>query len=261
LDRLCKRRGDKIIYVNGDSWSQRSNINPDYSWPCLLQEKINCPVLNQSAGCGSNSRMLSNLYRLYQSGAEPKIVLIGLTTYTRWHLPARLGSSWSIGPTVINDRFSKPNESMLPFYVNDVFDDLEYVYQFYNQIWQMQEIAKNYLKCPIIFFVGWTANSPTILDIHHALFKGNLEDWVCSKVEDTQDYAVQDYINAFQFFKTKVDDWHLVLDTWSDLVYNNIDDDNGLHPGHPNPQGHKIICQNVLDKIKEKFPTIYKELL
>jgi len=53
----------------------------------------------------------------------------------------------------------------------------------------------------------------------------------------------------------------LVLDSWSDLVYNKIDDDKGLHPGHPSPEGHKMICDSVLDTIEQRYPLLYKELI
>mgnify|MGYP003639204233 FL=1 len=252
-----------MIYVNGDSWSQRSNIDPDYSWPCILQSKAKCQVINQSAGCGSNSRMLSNLQKFYQTGARPKIILIGLTIYSRWHLPSKMGSSWNIGTmVVINDRFGEKNDEILPFYINYVYDEIEYIYQMYNQIWQMQELATNYFKCPIIFFNSWSSpdNYYHLATMHKEIYK-DPESWIATRVDDTDDIAIKDYIHAFNFFKTKLDDWNLVLDTWSDLVYNHIDDEKGLHPGHPSPQGHKMICNNVLDTIEQSYPLLHKELV
>ena len=262
-----------MIYVNGDSWSQRSNIDPDYSWPCVLQSRVKCRVINQAAGCGSNSRILNNLYKLYHTNSKPNLILIGLTVHSRWHLPSKMGSSWNIGHGIINDRFAKKNDvkfhrdlnnenKLLAFFLNDVYDEIEYIYQMFNQIWQIHELATNYFKCPVIFFNSWF--SPNA-DYHLAtVYKEIAKDpnaWVLSTGADIDDYSTHEYVQAFTFFKTKFDEWQLVLDSWSDLVYNQIDDDKGLHPGHPSPEGHKIICDSVLDTIEQRYPLLYKELI
>jgi hypothetical protein len=236
-----------MIYVNGDSWSQRSNIDPDYSWPKLLQEIVNVPVINQSAGCGSNSRILSNLYAAYQMGMRPDLILVGLTSFQRWHLPSKLGSSWNIGPTVINDRTGARDETMLNWWRKYVFDDLEYIYQYYNQIYQMNELGKNYFRCPIIFFNAWDIN---IVKIHNDIFKTDNDDWIASLV-DTSDYAVVDYIECFKFFKDKFKDIKFYLDPWSKFLTQHIDGPTGLHPGHPSPEGHRLICDYVSSIIKQ----------
>jgi len=250
-----------MIYVNGASWAQRSNTEPDYSWPSVLQSKAKCPVVNQAAGCGSNSRILNNLYRLYQTGSRPSVMLIALCIDTRWHLPSKMGSSWNIGTmVVINDRSGEKNDEILPFYINYVYDEIEYIYQMYNQIWQMQELATNYFKCPVIFFNQYSNKDYNFADIHNEIDKDPTA-YVLSRVEDANDYSTQDYIKSFEFFKTHFDKWHIELDSWSDLVYNHIDDEKGLHPYHPNHEGHKIICDSVLDAIQQKHPLLYKELI
>lgn len=263
-----------MIYVNGDSWSQRSNIDPDYSWPCILQSRAKCQVINQAAGCGSNSRILSNLYKLYHARYKPSLILIGLTVYSRWHLPSIMGSSWNIGPGVINDRFARKNDvnfhhefstnnELLTFYINDVYNEMEYIYQMFSHIWQIHELANNYFKCPVIFFNSWSSPDKTtyhLKTIYREIYKDPVA-WVTSKVDDVDDYSTQEYMQAFNFFRTKFNEWQLVLDSWSDLVYNQIDDDKGLHPGHPSPEGHKMICNSVLDTIEQRYPLLYKELI
>lgn len=254
-----------MIYVNGASWAQRSPVDPDYSWPAVLQSRVKSPVVNEAAGCGSNSRILSNLYRLYQTGRRPSIMLIALCIDTRWHLPSRQGSTWSIGGgTVVNDRFFKPEyakeEELLVFFAADVYDILEYTYQMYNTIWQIQELANNYFKCPVIFFNQYANENYSLADIHNSIYK-DPEAFVLKMVEDVDDYSTQDYIKSFEFFKTQYNKWHIELDAWTDLVCDYVDDEKGLHPYHPNHEGHKIICDSVQDAIKKKHPKLYKELI
>ena len=247
-----------MIYVNGDSWSQRSNGEIDYSWPNILETKVNCSIINQSAGCGSNSRVLSNLYKLYQSGTKISLIIIGLSSFQRFHLPSKLGSSWNIGPTVINDRFNNKNDDVLHWYQKNVFDEVEFVYQFYNQIWQMHELSTKYFQCPIIFFNAW---DPCISKIHQQIFYGNINKWIEDKVEDTTDYSVTEYIKMFEFFKIKLSEWNLLINNnWHDFLTTHIDGPADLHPGHPSPAGHRLIAEHILTTIQEQFPIIYQEL-
>ena len=254
-----------MIYVNGASWAQRSNIDPDYSWPSILQSHVKCQVVNQAAGCGSNSRILANLYKLYQIGTRPSLMLIALCIDARWHFPSRMGSTWSIGPgAVINDRFFKPDfakvDDLSMFFIADVYSEIEYTYQMYNQIWQIQELAKNYFKCPVIFFNTYSNEEFDMKRTYNEIHKDSMA-YVLGKVDEHDDYSTQEYIRAFEFFKTKSAEWHLELDSWSNLVYNHIDDEKGIHPGHPSPEGHKIICNSVLSTIEQKYPLLYKELI
>jgi hypothetical protein len=246
-----------VIYVNGDSWSQKSRTLVDYSWPKILQDTLCYPVENQSAGCGSNSRMLSNLYKTYQSGKRPDLIIIALTSFQRWHFPSRCGSSWSIGPTVINDRYNNNDETILNWWRRNVFDEVEFVYQYYNQIWQMHELSTKYFQCPIIFFNAWDVH---ISQIHQQIFYNNIQKWLESKLLDMDDYATIDYIKSFDFFKNEITRWnHLIDQPWTNFLTNYIDDSNGLHPNHPSPDGHRLICDHVISTIKEKFPTTYQK--
>jgi hypothetical protein len=245
-----------MIYVNGDSWSQKSNGEIDYSWPTLLQENIKGTVVNQSAGCGSNSRMLANLYSAYQQGLKPDLILIGLTTFQRWHLPSQLGSVWNIGPTVINDRFGNKDETILNWYRKHVFDELEYIYQYYNLIWQMHELGKNYFQCPIIFFNAWDTE---ITKIHSTIFDTNDNNWMKSLVKDPNDYAVLNYINYFNFFKSKFNEITLYINPWMDFLNEHIDGPNDRHPGHPSLDGHKLISEYIISIIKQTVPEIWSK--
>ena len=245
-----------MIYVNGDSWSQKSNGPIDYSWPKLLQESINNTVLNQSAGCGSNSRILANLHSTYQTGIKPELILIGLSTFRRWHLPAQLGSAWNIGPTVINDRFNGKDDTILPWWRKHVFDKLEYLYQYYNQIWQMHELGKNYFQCPIIFFNAWDFE---IIELHTKIFADNSNKWIFQLVEDQKDYAINDYIKYFDFFKSKFNQINLHMTPWMDFLTDHIDGPNDLHPGHPSPKGHRLICEQVISIINKHTPDIWSK--
>jgi hypothetical protein len=244
-----------VIYVNGDSWSQKSGTLVDYSWPNILQETLGCLVENQSAGCGSNSRILSNLYKTYQSGVRPNLIIIALTSFQRWHFPSKCGSSWSIGPTVINDRYNNHDQTILNWWQRNVFDEVEFVYQYYNQIWQMHELSTKYFECPIIFFNAW---DPYIAQIHQHIYYNNIQEWLKLNLSDMDDYATIDYIKSFEFFKNEMAQWNHYIDyPWINFLTGHIDDSTGLHPNHPSPNGHRLICKHVTSIIKEKIPTIY----
>lgn len=248
-----------MIYVNGDSFTQKSNGSIDYSWPILLEKTTQQTVLNQAAGCGSNSRMLSNLQDLYSLGIRPEIVLIGLTTYSRWHVPAERFGSWNIGPTVINDRTGQKDESMLKWWLLNAYNRIEFVRQYYNQIWQMHNFCQTHLNCPIIFF---NAHDVEIEKIQKEIFGTDetQKAWVLDNVDDPSDQYTQDYITAFQFYREEYKKWIIKTESWmSFLQPNYIDPPGGEHADHPSRQGHRLICDYVLSIIKETLPNTYQK--
>lgn len=246
-----------MIYVNGDSWSHnqwRENQSIDYSWPNVLSELIGIKVLNESAGCGSNSRMLDNLHRLHYRGVKPSLIIIALTDLTRWHLPGPLNSIWNISSaTAINDRSGIVDNSINKWWTINSFDLLEYSYQYYNIIYQIKIFCDAIMHCPVIFFNAW---QDKILEMNKLCLGSDdkIETWVNSKVVDKTDYSVRYYIDSFKFFKDQFQQWDLDFTPWTKFITKQyIDGPDGLHPDHPSLEGHKLIAQYVYGKIHNKF--------
>ena len=237
-----------MIYVNGDSWSTWNTIDRlEEPWPMQLKNFTNHDVYNDSIGCGSNSRMFYNLCNFYQHTQTTKqsidLVLIGLTTPQRWHLPSNRLSSWSIGPTVRNDRSGIVDETILKWYVSTVYDELEYYYQYFNTIWQIDTLCKKTIECPVVFFNSWDNDIDKFLDIFYNKSKCN--KWIYEKVDDTADMFTLNYINAFDYFRNYFVNVNFVRDCWENL----ITDQDRIDGWHPNTVGHAKICNFVKNKI------------
>lgn len=247
-----------MIYVTGDSWTQKSNVFPDYSWPCVVEQLLNHIVINEAAGCGSNSRMLSGIQNLYFQDTHPDLVIVALTTFSRYHVPGPLLSSWSIGPTVINDRVNRSNDTILRWWLENVYDEVEFVFQTFKTIWQIHEFCKTYLRCPVIFQNAWSDENTKIAN--ELIVQNNIKKWVHQKVEDIHDYSTDQYIQAFEFFRSASKDWLIDYTVWPDTIKIDIDGPNGLHPGHPNPDSNRLIANHICSIIQQKLPELYTKL-
>lgn len=242
-----------MIYVNGDSWSRNLWISwspEDWSWPKQLGESLNIEILNESQGCGSNSKIVADLQRNYFLGHNYDLVIIGLSSPNRWHIPARNMSSWLIGPTVLNDRLYKKDETILPWWTINSHNNLEYVYQHYSIIWQINEICKNYYKCPVLFFNAFDKKIPIIDEILQS-GEAELSDWLKLNFESLFDNAYDDswdkYVTAFNFFGLQRKNWAFDPVPWSSLLSPaDIDGPNDRDPMHPSRHGHKIISDYVM---------------
>jgi|TARA_R110000868_G_C10711411_1_gene749985 hypothetical protein len=254
-----------VIYINGDSWSRNlwTERSPeDWCWAKQLSDKINQPILNQSAGCGSNSRAVDMLTRCYTQDKKFDLVLIGLTTPMRWHLPAKTESNWSIGPTVINDRVYKHDETILKWWRVNSLNTLEYTFQYYNHIWKMHEFCSTYYKCPVVFFNAWDNDMYTL----HKKFINDssyISTWCQEQLGELHfDYSFFNYVQSFEFFVRKSQDWFLEMQPWSDLLSaGDYDGPNDKDPRHPSKIGHKKIADFVLATIKSLVPNTYNKLI
>lgn len=248
-----------MIYVNGDSFTQKSPGAEDYSWSQILEQSVGQTVINQAAGCGSNTRMLSNLYNLHHQGIQPKLVIMALSSFHRWHVPGKQMSSWSIGPTIINDRTGLKDESMLKWWLINAYDKLEFVYQYYNTIWQMHELCHSKLKCPVVFFNAFDLE---IYEIEKIVFGNHeqLTQWINQQVDDPVDQSTLNYLKAFEYFQKQSKLWIRDTVPWISFLHPNyIDPIDGEHPSHPSRQGHRLICDRVLSIIKERLPEISQQ--
>jgi hypothetical protein len=254
-----------MIYVNGDSWSKNTwtaDFPYDLSWPKCIQDKYDINVINESAGCGSNSRMLENLQRFYQLGNKPDLVLISLSNENRWHLPAKNLSSWNIGPTVINDVTGVVDETILKWWSINCVDLLEYVYQYYNVIWKIHEFCSKVMECPVIFFNAWS----DLEEIDHKLFATgdtSIREWVLKHIENKNptDIFFQKYVTLLKFFYHEKQKWNFDQESWkSRLDRTEICGAKDFHPRHPNKKGGERISTFVLDSIFKYQPKIHAKL-
>jgi hypothetical protein len=249
-----------MIYVNGDSWSRNLWVDwspVDWSWPKQLSETLNVEMLNESQGCGSNSKIIVDLQRNYFLGHKYDLVIIGLTTPNRWHLPAKNMSSWVIGPTILNDRLYKKDESILSWWKMNSHDDLEYTYHYYSIIWQINEMCKNYFKCPVLFFNAWD-NEITKIDKILQSDESSLIEWLESKftpLSDSEyDTRWNSYVESFKFFQAQRKNWTFESTSWRFLLSaSDYDGPEDRDPGHPSKKGHKIICEYVLPFVKNQI--------
>lgn len=248
-----------MIYVNGDSFTSRSSIQEDYSWSSHLSRKTNQTVVNQACGNNANSRALSSLHDLYSLGIRPELVIMALNNFRRWHVPSKRFSSWSIGPTTVNDRTGQIDDSMYKWWITNVYDQIEFVRQYYNQIWQMHEFCHTHLECPIIFF---NSHDKNIDNIESKLFGSDAEQeqWILENVQDVTDIYTEQYKTVFKFYREASKKWIRYPKPWTSFLNPDyIDPPDGEHPHHPSREGHVLLCDYILCKIQETCPTIYQQ--
>lgn len=253
-----------MIYVNGDSWSRNlwAEWSPhDWSWSKQLQESTKIPVMNESAGCGSNSRILSRLHTNYILGNRFDLILIALSTHARWHLPAKNMASWSIGPGVQHDRLFLNDSEILPWWQRNSYDHLEYVFQYYSIVWQIHELCKNLYQCPVIVFNTWDKEIQQIDQIMHAQDL-DFESWIREHFVGEDGFDISNYSQAFKFFKESSANWQFESTAMNSLLAkHHYDGPNDRDPSHPNKQGHAIMCQHVLNVVAQRLPNTYSLLL
>lgn len=226
-----------MIYVNGDSWSWAPDLKAHWLWANRVAHAMNTTVLNESIGCGSNSRMCDYLSNHLASGMTPNLVIIMLTSHHRWHVPAPDFASWVIGPLVaLNDRTGE-NDDFLPNWIfKHSYDELDSIYRYYRLIWQMEILCRD-RGIPICFFQAWD----TDLEKYDYL---NV-DLDCARWP-TGSTNTDRYRKCFEFFQQEKTKWHYVERACRlDLEPNMID-----VTGHPNDLGHARIAEIVLKHIE-----------
>lgn len=225
-----------MIYVNGDSWScAQPGMNPDKIWPVTIAQKLNQPLVNQSMGCGSNSRMLDCLENFFLCRNTPKLVIIALSGHARWHMPAPNLAHWLISPHVaINDSTGETDELIRDWTYKKSYNDIDSVFRYYKNIWSMYELCKRF-DCNCIFFQAWDRN------IVEANVLDNPELYV-SKFYDLSDIRAKTYLEGFNFFQQHKKYWNYVDTTTFHTLMTPVELDLTLHP---NQRGHEIISRFV----------------
>jgi len=257
-----------VIYVNGDSWSRNLWIEwspEDWSWPKQFSDRNTVKILNQSAGCGSNSRILSCLQDVALDDFKIELVIIAMTTPFRWHLPAPNMSVYNIGHHFIkHDKFDYVLDNSVSNWClkHNVFDELEMTYRYFVSMWQMKSICDHHLKCPVLFFNAWDQKigliDKMILDPqrHHEFIK-----WVETRFVKTPGFSKTQYIDAFLSIGEKRKNWLFFSEPWTDFLNSShYDGPNDRDPNHPSKQGHTLISHYVESKIIECFPGIIDKM-
>jgi hypothetical protein len=233
----------KNLYVNGDSWSWLPDLQDPMLWTNIVSSELDMVCNNESAGCGSNSRIVSNLQDLFVSQAYPDLIIIALTAHHRYHLPSENFGAWSIGPYVaLNDRTGDKNKTIRDWYFKYSFDKLGSLYRYYREIWQMHELATKY-QCPIWFFQAWDTS---IAELGLMTNIENIKKYVDATIPSDSFYGKK-YVQGFSFFQQQSTQWNYIESAFAaSLTKNHID-----QSGHPNAHGHRIIADIVLSHIKK----------
>jgi hypothetical protein len=228
-----------MLYVNGDSWSFQ-HIEYDFDvWPNIIAQGKNWALTNDSVGCGSNSRIIDNLLTRQIMGMHADLVIIGLTAHHRFHIPSSEFGSWSISPTVaVNDRSGQSDNSMIKHIYSKCFSEINSVYRYYRDLWQINKIASD-LNTRCMMFQMWDKSLSK-----YGLLKSkeNIFNFV-ERFYEPGSFYYNEYVGAFNNLQLLSRDWEY----WEDPVELSHTDLDATY--HPNESGHKKIANFIESKI------------
>jgi len=235
-----------MLYVNGDSWSQRTPyVNTEDIWPTLLANKLNISLVNDSMGCGSNGRVQHGLENYLIADETPKVIIILLTGHDRIHLPSENMGSWMIGPTTaINERTGENDNIIRDWIYRKSYFELDSIYRYYKIIWTVNNLCRKF-QCPYFMFQAW---DPQPFELN--LMEGgvNITNYVYKFFNSPRtDVNAQRYIRAFEYFAEQSAGWVLQERPLNQLL-NRDDYDDTNHPLH---SGHIKIAEYIYNQIKE----------
>lgn len=208
-----------ILYVNGDSNSAGTEVDINQSWPCLLQQKLNCELINQSQPGGSNPGILRTTENFLNGTATQKLlIIIGWTSWEReeWE---HQGSYYSVNasgknsvPAELTDRY---RDWVL---VQDQSARFEKSKRLHQEIFKLHLTLSN-RKIPHLFFNA-------LMPFQHETLTDNSSrsDWGANYLEPyNNDYAYYWFLNH-QGYQPTADNHHkeLAQHCWAELLYNYI---------------------------------------
>jgi len=245
-----------VIYVNGDSWSYAIDENnrsvwPNPSqdmkkWPNILSKRLDHEVLNESMGCGSNSRVLDCLENLLLEEQSPRLVVLALTTHQRWHLPSKKKGHWCIGPMIaIDDHTGEKDEYIQKWFYTKGYDRLDSIYRYYKIIWNCSNICRK-MGSEFVIFQAWDQE---LADLDVLESSDSIRDFVLSFFDNKNDVVAEKYIRSFNYFRKNQHSWNYIRPTFASLLEPEDYDDTG----HPDMQGHHKIEEFVYSTLKSKF--------
>ena len=231
-----------MMYINGDSWSWHKDLHTADIWPNLIARQVEMDCVNESIGCGSNSRILDNVTNLYVSGVRPGLIVLALTVHHRCHLPAANMGSWSISPqTVRNDRLDVADNFIKDWYYTQGHNEVDSVYRYYRNIWLLHELCKKF-ECPFFIFQMWDTSIQQLGLLNSAK---NIKDFLTDNHIDLNKQQGQAYFKSFSFFANQRIEWNYLEGPVSSYLNNS----DLASDGHPNNCGHKKIADFVLNQL------------
>ena len=229
-----------MIYINCDSWSaQQGQNNNSQIWPNLIAQKLEQDLVNESVGCGSNSRILDCLENFLICGNKPDLVIIALSGHARWHMPAPDLGHWLINSSVaINDKTGETDKLIRDWNYKKSYNDIDSIFRYYKSIWNIYELCKRF-ECKCIFFQAWDRDliADNVID--------NAESYV-SKFYELSDIHAKTYLTGFKFFQQHKKHWNYVDTTTFHTLLTPHELDATLHP---NQRGHNIISRFVYQQL------------
>lgn len=245
-----------MIYVNGDSWSYAIDVNdrsiwPNSNtdikkWPNILSKNLGHEVLNESMGCGSNSRILDCVENILLETQSPKLVILALTSHQRWHLPSKRKGHWCISPLVaIDDHTGEKDEFIQKWFYAKSFDYLDSIYRYYKIIWSCSNICQK-IGSKFLIFQAWDQG---LANLNVLESPDSIRNFVLDFFDNKNDVIAEKYIRAFNYLRKNQHSWNYITSTFASLLVPEDYDDTG----HPNTQGHHKIEEFVYSTLTAKF--------
>ena len=231
-----------MLYVNGDSWSFRTKECDHAIWPELVAEQFGLDLINDSLGCGSNSRILDSMRNRYLSGIRPDLAVFALTAHHRYHLPAPDLGSWVIGPLVaLHEHSGETISTLKDFFFRHCYSDIDSVYRYYRDIWSIHQICES-LDITYLCFQTWDTE---IAGLNLLSDDRIIDDYVSQYYRPG--YMADTYRQALHTLAKLRSEWTYYEDPVSNLLHT---EDYDL-TDHPNSTGHQKIAAHVINLIKE----------
>ena len=230
------------LYVNGDSWSFKSRKCDHDIWPEIVAQILGLRLINESLGCGSNSRMLDCIKNNWLQGERPSLMIFALTAHHRYHLPSIDLGSWVIGPSVaLHEHSGKKNDDIKDFFFQHCYSDLDSMYRYYRDIWSIHQHCDS-KGIPYLCFQTWD----TEISESNILADGrSIRDYVARHLP--AGYIADIYISMLDNLLRCKHQWNYCENPVSYL----LDDHDLDDTEHPNRSGHEKIATKVLDLLKE----------
>lgn len=253
---------DKILYVNGCSWSYGNGIEQDprlkhlpiasrktfqqqLNWPSVLSRRLRTRLINHSEGGGSNARMVrvtcEYLQSLPESAYKDIIVVLGWTTVDRAEIYLEDGDIgvWGILNATqpvsdhqrpVSKEFLKKVDAWQKQYVELVFNYKSNYQKYFQEMYLMSNVLEN-LGIQYVFFNSlpwrhsWT--HPIDLDITTE-FKSQIAAVSKPNILNTRD--CNDNLNCMSLFcrdnnMPMAADYHTMIEghgRWANHLYDEM---------------------------------------
>jgi hypothetical protein len=232
-----------MLYVNGDSWSFHHVEYNFPVWPDLVAKHFNLEINNTSLGCGSNSRIVDCLASEVFSGKKFDLLLFGLTSHHRYHLPSSDLGSWVIGPlTALNEHTGQVNQQFVDLYFKHCYSEIDSVYRYYRDLWFIDKLSRT-LESKYIMIQMWESCFTELKLLND--YK-NIENYV-SQFYEIDSYIASEYIKKFDTLRKFSVQWNYVEEPASLL----LTEEDYLKDGHPNSYGHKKIANYIIELVED----------